>query len=46
LDFRSFRIQPLDDAQVEEHTRQAVAFCLENPQWSLSLQTHKYLRIP
>jgi 7-carboxy-7-deazaguanine synthase len=46
LDFRSFRIQPLDDAHVAEHTRRAVDYCLENPQWSLSLQTHKYLRIP
>lgn len=24
----------------------AVAFCLEHPQWRLSLQTHKYLEIP
>ncbi|GAB3316366.1 7-carboxy-7-deazaguanine synthase [Geodermatophilus aquaeductus] len=46
LDFRSFRLQPLDDQRVEENTAQAVAYCLSNPQWSLSLQTHKYLRIP
>jgi 7-carboxy-7-deazaguanine synthase len=46
LDFRSYRNQPLDDAHVAEHTRRAVDYCLENPQWSLSLQTHKYLRIP
>ncbi|MGY1680627.1 7-carboxy-7-deazaguanine synthase [Geodermatophilus sp. SYSU D01176] len=46
LDFRSFRLQPLDDQRVEENTARAVAYCLSNPQWSLSLQTHKYLRIP
>jgi 7-carboxy-7-deazaguanine synthase (Cx14CxxC type) len=46
LDFRSFRLQPLDDQRVEENTARAVAYCLNNPQWSLSLQTHKYLRIP
>ncbi|MGY2129393.1 7-carboxy-7-deazaguanine synthase [Blastococcus sp. SYSU DS0617] len=46
LEFDSFRIQPLDDACGEEHTAQAVEFCLKHPQWSLSLQTHKYLRIP
>jgi 7-carboxy-7-deazaguanine synthase len=46
LDFGSFRIQPLDDLQTEEHTARAVEYCLQHPQWSLSLQTHKYLRIP
>ncbi|MGY1834357.1 7-carboxy-7-deazaguanine synthase [Blastococcus sp. SYSU DS0510] len=46
LDFASFRIQPLDDARSEENTARAVQYCLEHPQWSLSLQTHKYLRIP
>ncbi len=44
--FRSFRIQPLDDIHVAENTAEAVEYCLEHPQWSLSLQTHKYLRIP
>lgn len=46
LNFKSFRIQPLDDDQAAENTAQAVEYCLEHPQWSLSLQTHKYLRIP
>ncbi|WP_336031187.1 7-carboxy-7-deazaguanine synthase [Geodermatophilus sp. FMUSA9-8] len=45
LDFRSFRLQPLDDQRVEDNTARAVAYCMSNPQWSLSLQTHKYLRI-
>ena len=25
---------------------QAIAYCLENPAWRLSVQTHKYLGIP
>jgi 7-carboxy-7-deazaguanine synthase len=45
LNFRSFRLQPLDDADREGHTRAAVEYCLKNPRWSLSLQTHKHLGI-
>lgn len=46
LDFSSFRLQPMDGAQVEENTRAAVEYCLQNPRWQLSLQTHKFLGIP
>ncbi|MFI9812280.1 7-carboxy-7-deazaguanine synthase [Saccharothrix variisporea] len=45
LDFRTFRLQPLDDAERDSHTRAAVEYCMKNPRWSLSLQTHKYLGI-
>ncbi|MGI5458577.1 7-carboxy-7-deazaguanine synthase [Streptomyces sp. CA-249302] len=45
LDFRFFRLQPLDDAHREDHTRAAVEYCMKNPRWTLSLQTHKYLGI-
>ncbi|WHT20538.1 7-carboxy-7-deazaguanine synthase [Crossiella sp. CA-258035] len=45
LDFQHFRLQPMDGADVEENTRAAVQYCLKNPHWSLSLQTHKYLGI-
>ncbi|WP_031516514.1 7-carboxy-7-deazaguanine synthase [Streptomyces sp. NRRL F-5123] len=45
LDFRHFRLQPLDDAHRENHTRAAVEYCMKNPRWTLSLQTHKYLGI-
>lgn len=45
LDFRYFRLQPLDDANRQAHTRAAVEYCLKNPRWTLSLQTHKYLGI-
>jgi len=45
LDFEHFFLQPLDDGQRAEHTRAALAYCLEHPQWKLSLQTHKILQI-
>jgi 7-carboxy-7-deazaguanine synthase (Cx14CxxC type) len=45
LDFRHFRLQPLDDADREAHTRAAVEYCMKKPRWTLSLQTHKYLGI-
>ncbi|MBL1109373.1 7-carboxy-7-deazaguanine synthase [Streptomyces sp. 5-8] len=45
LDFRHFRLQPLDDAGREAHTRAVVEYCMKNPRWTLSLQTHKYLGI-
>ncbi|MCO1575826.1 7-carboxy-7-deazaguanine synthase [Crossiella sp. SN42] len=45
LDFQHFRLQPMDGADVEENTRATVQYCLKNPHWSLSLQTHKYLGI-
>ena len=45
LAFSSFRIQPLDDDRNAEHTAAAVKYCLDHPQWSLSLQTHKTLGI-
>jgi len=46
LNFRNHFLQPLDDECRDSNTRQAIAFCLENPKWKLSLQTHKYIGIP
>ncbi len=46
LDFKRFSLQPLDGPQTEENTQAAVAYCLEHPQWQLSLQTHKLLGLP
>jgi 7-carboxy-7-deazaguanine synthase (Cx14CxxC type) len=39
-------LQPMDSPDRERNTALAVSYCLEHPQWSLSLQTHKYLGIP
>ncbi|MFL5338651.1 MAG: 7-carboxy-7-deazaguanine synthase [Gemmataceae bacterium] len=46
LNFRHFFLQPLDDPNVERNTRLALEYCLAFPQWRLSLQTHKFLKIP
>ncbi|HSF33195.1 MAG TPA: 7-carboxy-7-deazaguanine synthase [Candidatus Tectomicrobia bacterium] len=45
LDFRHFFLQPLDDPARAWNTQLAVRYCLEHPQWRLSLQTHKILGI-
>lgn len=43
--FRFFSLQPLDNANRAANTERAVRYCLDNPQWRLSLQTHKILGI-
>lgn len=45
LDFRRFSLQPLDDPQGEAHRQATFAYCMQNPKWRLSLQTHKYLGV-
>ena len=44
--FKNFFLQPMDGPNVAEHTARALQYCLDHPQWRLSLQTHKILRIP
>lgn len=46
LRFQYFYLQPMDGPMREENTRSALRYCLEHPQWHLSLQTHKLLGIP
>lgn len=46
LAFRHFSLQPMDGPQQAANTAAALAYCLAHPQWRLSLQTHKLLRIP
>ena len=46
LDFLNFFIQPMDGPHLKINEQAATAYCLENPQWRLSLQTHKHLGIP
>lgn len=43
LDFRHFFLQPMDGPEIVANTRSAVEYCLRNPRWRLSLQTHKLL---
>lgn len=46
LHFQNFFLQPMDGPARDENTRLAIRYCLEHPQWRLSLQTHKLLGIP
>lgn len=46
LNFEHFFLQPMDGPHVTEHTARALQYCLAHPQWRLSLQTHKILKIP
>ena len=45
LDFKNFYIQPMDSQSYEDNVSQAVKFCMRNPNWKLSLKTHKILGI-
>jgi len=44
--FRHLWLQPMDGPQRTENTARAVRYCLDHPQWRLSLQTHKLIGIP
>ena len=46
LAFRNFFLQPMDGPDRETNTKLALGYCMEHPQWRLSLQTHKILGIP
>lgn len=45
LGFAHFYLQPMDGPRVTAYTQAALAYCLEHPQWHLSVQTHKALGI-
>lgn len=45
LDFRHFFLQPMDGPQREANTRLALQYCLDHPQWRLSVQPQKWLGI-
>ena len=46
LEFTHFFLQPMDGPAREPNTVAAIDYCMEHPQWRLSVQTHKYLGIP
>lgn len=43
--FDHFFLQPMDGPMIRQHTSWASQYCLDHPQWKLSLQTHKILGI-
>jgi 7-carboxy-7-deazaguanine synthase (Cx14CxxC type) len=46
LDFTYHSLQPLDDKKRAAHMQAAFEYCLKNPKWRLSVQTHKWLGVP
>ena len=46
LSFRHFFLQPMDGPDRAANTELALRYCMQHPQWRLSLQTHKILGIP
>jgi 7-carboxy-7-deazaguanine synthase (Cx14CxxC type) len=45
LSFGHFFLQPMDCPELQANTRNAIDYCLRNPQWKLSVQTHKLIGI-
>ncbi len=46
LAFKNFLLQPMDNEHQAANVKAATQYCLEHPQWRLSLQTHKIIGIP
>ena len=45
LAFSRFSLQPMDGPEVAANTVAAITWCMANPRWRFSLQTHKHLGI-
>jgi 7-carboxy-7-deazaguanine synthase len=45
LAFERFSLQPMDGPDIAQSTQAAIDYCLQHPQWRLSVQTHKALGI-
>lgn len=45
LDFAHRYLQPMDGPEQRENAAKAIAYCMANPHWRLSVQTHKLLGI-
>lgn len=45
LNFKHFFLQAVDEPNVKDNLQKVVQYCLEHPQWRVSLQTHKLLDV-
>jgi len=45
LEFSHFLLQPMDGPRLTANTEAAIAYCLANPRWRLSVQTHKVIGV-
>ena len=43
LEFENFSLQPMDNKDQVLNTEQVISYCLANPRWHISFQTHKYV---
>jgi 7-carboxy-7-deazaguanine synthase (Cx14CxxC type) len=46
LSFDHLFLQPMDGNDGQENTVKTIQYCLENPQWKLSIQHHKLIGMP
>jgi 7-carboxy-7-deazaguanine synthase (Cx14CxxC type) len=46
LNFDHFSLQPMDGLNIQQTTHETLDYCMNHPQWNLSLQIHKLLNIP
>ena len=46
LNFDHFSLQPMDGLNIQKTTHETLDYCMNHPQWNLSLQIHKLLNIP
>ena len=46
LNFDHFSLQPRDGLNIQQTTHETLDYCMNHPQWNLSLQIHKLLNIP
>jgi len=45
LAFNHFILQPMDGPDRARNTQEAIAYCMQHPQWRLGIQTHKVVGI-
>ena len=45
LPFERFWLQPMDGPDIQANTAAAMDYCLRNPRWRLSVQTHKHIGV-
>lgn len=45
LDFQHFFLQPMDGPNITTNTALAIQYCMRNPRWRLSIQTHKLVGV-
>ncbi|MEO0884084.1 MAG: 7-carboxy-7-deazaguanine synthase [Pseudomonadota bacterium] len=46
LDFDHFFLQPMDGPEIAQNVEATAEYCMKNPKWRLSLQTHKLIGLP